>query len=609
MEITVFIPYFRPKDAARRKELELCLEKNRACGAISHLVLMIDDDAEVDTSDGRFSVLRFDHRPTYKDWVELSYKKALGDISVLANADIYFDETLAGLNGLFEADPSGFVALSRYEREGNKLSLHPNPHWSQDVWAFRPSASRNPARDACLDFPLGVPRCDNKVAYVFGIYGHTVYNPCRQIRSVHVHESGLRNYDKRRDKRVLGGTAMVHASEGLTEPAKLDVQVWPVNTRQIDAVSLNRSIERWEQEAAKVASGPKIRLVQNSPEKPAADIWEEAGLAAYDAHWQYPAITEKHAFEQMKLFLPCCDGVVYLGFPWATLFDLLNHNKADTARINLLKERLRRLAKIASGKRRVVTVCQHIHMLKFADLLAEAGVTDIFWSHTRQKTKSLPGHAHVKLHAFPLYPVQRSDLPPVPFEDREYLFSFVGAKAKPIYMTQSRNWIIEELADDPDGMIIDRDDWHYNKIVYDRQILARAETDAQLVDDAASTQFREIMRQTKFALCPSGTGPNSIRLWEAIAEGAIPVILSEAYLTPGRGQIWDQASVSCPEAREAIRSLPGRLRDIAANPAEMKRRRAAVELLALKYGVDNFVADIVELMALPIEDGQDRKSA
>ena len=40
------------------------------------------------------------------------------------------------------------------------------------------------------------------------------------------------------------------------------------------------------------------------------------------------------------------------------------------------------------------------------------------------------------------------------------------------------------------------------------------------------------MNNSKFTLCPSGNGVNSIRIWEAMKYGSIPVILSNTLLLP-----------------------------------------------------------------------------
>ena len=35
-----------------------------------------------------------------------------------------------------------------------------------------------------------------------------------------------------------------------------------------------------------------------------------------------------------------------------------------------------------------------------------------------------------------------------------------------------------------------------------------------------------------FSLCPEGAGPNTLRVWESLAVGAIPVILVDGWLPP-----------------------------------------------------------------------------
>ncbi|WP_083783235.1 exostosin family protein [Oceanicaulis sp. HTCC2633] len=616
MNISLFMPYFKPKEEARAEELKLCLERNRENKAISHIYLMVDDDAQVDTSDGRVTVLRLDRRPTYQDWTAFSEERCPDHISVLANADIYFDDTLLKLEELFAADPLGFVALTRYELVNDGLELHPNPHWSQDTWAYLPSHASNPDRDRCLSFPLGVPRCDNKVAYTFAVYGHKVYNPCVDVRSVHVHQTGIRTYDKKGDARIVGGMAMVHASEGLLDPAPLNIEMWPIQSSHFSDVKINSSLERWAKErgealpriqspAMKKAIGSIIRDHEKGPglgsgldheDKFEGKLYCDENVIGFDDHWQHPAVTEQHAFNQVRLLALRGSSTAYLGFPWATLIDVSNHNKSDLERLSELREGLSAAAEKLRDYDRVVTTCQHIHMLKFAELFVEAGVTDVFWSHATHAKLQFGDSQKVSIHPFPLYPVQVAENPNVSLFDRKYLFSFVGARSTPIYLTQSRTYIIEELSNIHGGYVVDRESWHYNKVVYDQQILKRHDAGSNLIDVQATKEFKNVMSETQFALCPSGTGPNSIRLWEAVASGAIPVVLADTYKAPGSQFIWDNAVVACPEDRYNIRKLPQLLKEIISDREEMKRKVASLSMIKARYGKSNFVPDILALL-------------
>lgn len=330
-----------------------------------------------------------------------------------------------------------------------------------------------------------------------------------------------------------------------------------------------------------------------SADQPPAELRTE--IIAHDADWQFPAITERHAFEKAREFLPFVPDVCYLAFPWATLIDHLNR---DSDGVEELLENLQALRVPDAGYKRVVTVCQHIHMERYTDIFAEAGVTDVFWSHAdtdKDEMVSSDGW-RIRLHPFPLFPVQA-----VPIDRQEIngkrskLFSFVGAKSNQWYLTQSRTWLLEQLGNDPRGVVRGRDSWHYQKVVYDHQIEKSAAEEASLVDEDASKFFRDLLLDSKFSLCPSGSGPNSIRLWESIGAGAIPVVLADTYRVPGDIELWKNAVVFCEESPTAIAELPNRLEALAADEQAIASMRAHLDQLWMLYGPEIFVSDIQQL--------------
>lgn len=318
-------------------------------------------------------------------------------------------------------------------------------------------------------------------------------------------------------------------------------------------------------------------------------------IVAHNGDWQFPAITEAHAFARAQELLPYVPGVCYLAFPWATLIDQAN---SAFDRGAALRQALRKLDMPRRGYERVVTVCQHIHMERYADYLTEAGVTDVFWTHA-QKDESVitaPDGRSLRVHPFPLYPVQAVPIDRSMLDgERPHLFSFVGAKYNKWYLSRSREWILDELGEHPRGVVGGRDSWHYQKVVYDLQIRKTAASAASLVDDAASSQFRELLLSSVFSLCPSGSGPNSIRLWEAIGAGSIPVILADTYKAPGDEALWENAVLTCPETQEDIRALPERLEAIAADPPLLTNMRRHLDQVWMLYGPDTFIYDIQKL--------------
>jgi hypothetical protein len=53
-----------------------------------------------------------------------------------------------------------------------------------------------------------------------------------------------------------------------------------------------------------------------------------SGILAHDADWQYPAITEEHAYRHAAESLPEVKGIFYLSFSCATLIGLIWHGKS-----------------------------------------------------------------------------------------------------------------------------------------------------------------------------------------------------------------------------------------------------------------------------------------
>lgn len=350
--------------------------------------------------------------------------------------------------------------------------------------------------------------------------------------------------------------------------------------------------------------------------KPMRHVTQDHNITAFDHDWQYPAITEQHAFHRMRDSGGCPAGITYVAYPWATLFDKVNFRAIDAGFVQADFQAFCRT--LPAGTRRM-TVCQHIDMPKFLHFLVQAGIDEVFWSHARIPNNipagdpvepDLPGAPQI--HPFPLYPVQVTTGFDSPADHlRPYLFSFVGAQANQWYMTQVRSWILAGMSQDPRGLILGRGEWHYRKVVYDHQIIQSntAQDKNRMVSAAASDTFRASLRDSVFSLCPSGTGPNSIRLWESIGAGAIPVILSDQYLPPGHRDLWNAAVVFCAETPDAVRALPDRLAAIAADPGQLAAMRHALRQLWLLYGPDGFVTDIrIRMLGHPIH-ALDRRQA
>lgn len=254
--------------------------------------------------------------------------------------------------------------------------------------------------------------------------------------------------------------------------------------------------------------------------------WVRHGnIFAFPYDWQQPAKTELWAYEQL-LEKPDKDVYVqYICFPWATLVDYLDHNPAKAK--ELLKALDNRPPRFALN---VKTFCQHIYALKLLPFFKKMGITEIYWSHKIKGRDEVDG---IKLRPYPLYPVmhykRKKPYKNKPLAERKYLYSFIGSYQPDLYLTKVREWIFN-LPETSDGYIKKRTEWHFEQDVYSNQLLGMSESEAKKISRMKDEkEYIEVMEESIFCLCPSGSGPNSIRLWEAIEFGCVPIIISDTF--------------------------------------------------------------------------------
>jgi hypothetical protein len=255
--------------------------------------------------------------------------------------------------------------------------------------------------------------------------------------------------------------------------------------------------------------------------------WVKYGnVFAFPYRWQTPAKTELWAYEKCLASPHINIYEQYFCFPWAGLVDCLNHNQPIKAKffIDALN--------VAPPKYAVkrITFCQHIYALDLLPFFKNLGITDIYWSHKIIGQDEIEG---IKLHPYPLYPVmhykRKKPYKNKPLSERKYLYSFIGAYQPDLYLSEVREWIFN-LPKRDDAIVIERSEWHFEQDVYRNQLLGATEDEVKAkVREQQEREYIDVMEETIFCLCPSGSGPNSIRLWEAIEFGCVAVVLSDNF--------------------------------------------------------------------------------
>jgi hypothetical protein len=87
--------------------------------------------------------------------------------------------------------------------------------------------------------------------------------------------------------------------------------------------------------------------------------------------------------------------------------------------------------------------------------------------------------------------------------------------------------------------------------------------------DDRRARFRAALGRSRFVLCPRGRGTSSIRLYETLAAGRVPVVISDAWVAP-EGPDWDAFSIRWPEGR-----TKGLVELLEARSAEWRRMSSA----------------------------------
>ncbi len=82
-----------------------------------------------------------------------------------------------------------------------------------------------------------------------------------------------------------------------------------------------------------------------------------------------------------------------------------------------------------------------------------------------------------------------------------------------------------------------------------------------------------MLKRSKFCLCPPGAACSSIRFFEALRAGRVPVLMADEYQPPP-GPDWSTCTVIIPQRQ--VDSIPRRLEQLEPRAAEMGRAAAAV---------------------------------
>lgn len=189
----LLVPFFYPKTKERLREFETCIKTNIDNDFFSHITVFAElkENQEIPEflSSDKIKIIKTNDRSKYSDF--FSYAKENfegGDVVVIANTDIYFDNTIHLVNKINLR--SSLLCLTRKNVYFDGSCHFQGDGGSHDAWIFK-----NPLNFSDGDLYLGILGCDSLLAHRALKSGIRVTNPCLSINVFHLHRSSERyNY-------------------------------------------------------------------------------------------------------------------------------------------------------------------------------------------------------------------------------------------------------------------------------------------------------------------------------------------------------------------------------------------------------------------------------
>ena len=150
----------------------------------------------------------------------------------------------------------------------------------------------------------------------------------------------------------------------------------------------------------------------------------------------------------------------------------------------------------SSNSEKIIYVCQHISVDKIM-----WGSENVFTPHATLKNgfKSIPHHAI------------NASATIKEFSQRKYICSFMGS----FETHPCRSSSCHTISQRSDCFVKDTGGWHF----YSR-------------DEHKEVEYKSVLSDSCISLCPRGTGPSTIRFWESIATGCIPLVICDDIIFP-----------------------------------------------------------------------------
>jgi hypothetical protein len=190
--------FYKSPNKARNKELQKCLRKNLDNELVDEILLFTEGNNLEIPVDKKIKQVPMKTRLSYANCIDAIQRViGAGKLVVFANADIYLDDSWEALWSINMTNT--FLALLRWEEgvDGKEPTLFGPRHDSQDTWVIHSDSVLNKEWNlSAFNIPFGKAGCDNAILVEFLRNKFKIVNPAMSLKTIHVHASDVRNYEK-----------------------------------------------------------------------------------------------------------------------------------------------------------------------------------------------------------------------------------------------------------------------------------------------------------------------------------------------------------------------------------------------------------------------------
>jgi hypothetical protein len=185
-------------DQERSKELESALLNNLANEYVEKVHLFVDDIEslnrliQITDNTKKICIIDIGIKPKYNDFFKYILTNVKDKICMIANSDIYLHQLDLKLIERLATEKMCY-ALSRYEHDMSCPQIN-NYGGSHDCYIFNSKFIDDSIINNHTDFYQNLPGIETQIIKNFSDFNFKVFNPCKQIITVHLHKTQLRNH-------------------------------------------------------------------------------------------------------------------------------------------------------------------------------------------------------------------------------------------------------------------------------------------------------------------------------------------------------------------------------------------------------------------------------